>query len=54
MTCLRFLRADSRIPLSEVKKYPHGHIFYDPSIRVLPKDESCSERLDIGNQVYDG
>jgi anaerobic selenocysteine-containing dehydrogenase len=33
------LCAGSRIPLSEVKKYPHGHIFSDESIRVLPRDE---------------
>lgn len=39
----------ARIPLSEVKKYPHGHIFRDPSIRVRPKDEHWKERLDIGN-----
>ena len=39
----------SRIPLSEVKKYPHGHIFDDPTILVLPKDEDCPEKLDVGN-----
>jgi anaerobic selenocysteine-containing dehydrogenase len=39
----------SRIPLSEVRKYPHGHIFEDPSITVLPKDEGWAERLDVGN-----
>lgn len=40
---------NARIPLSEVKKYPHGKIFADPSIRVKPKDEGWSEKLDIGN-----
>ncbi|MBT4159741.1 MAG: molybdopterin dinucleotide-binding protein, partial [Gammaproteobacteria bacterium] len=44
------LTKGSRIPLSEVKKYPHGHIFEDPSIRVLPMDEGHIERLDIGNR----
>ena len=39
----------SRIPLSEVKKYPHGHIFTDPSNLVQPKDEGHTEMLDIGN-----
>ncbi len=39
----------SRITLDEVKKYPSGHIFDDPSITVLPKDEDCAEKLDIGN-----
>ncbi len=43
------LTRGSRVPLSEVKKYPHGHIFDDPSIKVLPKDAECGERLDIGN-----
>ncbi len=45
------LTAGSRIPLSEVKKYPHGHIFSDPSIVVLPKEGGCDERLDIGNAL---
>ncbi len=45
------MTAGSRIPLSEVKQYPHGHIFSDPAITVLPKVEGCEERLDIGNPV---
>ena len=44
----------SRIPLLEVKKYPHGHIFDDPSITVLAKDEDCAEKLDIGNDFMMG
>ena len=39
----------SRIPLSEVKRYPHGYIFDDPEIRVLPKEDGCEERLDVGH-----
>ncbi len=39
----------SRIPLSEVKRYPHGHIFADSSITVLPRQDDCGEMLDIGN-----
>ena len=46
---LEMLCAGSRIPLDEVKRYPHGHIFDDPSITVLPKAEDCEERLDIGH-----
>ncbi|TDI62051.1 MAG: molybdopterin dinucleotide-binding protein [Alphaproteobacteria bacterium] len=46
--------AGSRIPLAEVKKYPHGHIFTDDSIRVLPRDEDCEEKLDIGNEFMIG
>ena len=37
----------SRIPLEEVKKYPHGHIFTDDEIRVAPK-RAGSPRLDVG------
>ncbi|MEN3952810.1 molybdopterin-dependent oxidoreductase [Iodidimonas sp. SYSU 1G8] len=43
------LAKGSRIPLDEVKKYEHGHIFDDPSITVLAKDADCAEKLDIGN-----
>ena len=45
------LTSGSRIALSEVKLYPHGHIFSDSSITVLSKQEGCEERLDIGNAV---
>ncbi|MBM4203155.1 MAG: molybdopterin dinucleotide-binding protein [Gammaproteobacteria bacterium] len=45
------LTVGSRIRLSEVKQYPHGHIFNDPTIIVLPKEEDCEERLDIGNSI---
>jgi anaerobic selenocysteine-containing dehydrogenase len=38
----------SRIPLSEVKKYPDGKIF-DEEILVAPKDPDCTARLDVGN-----
>ncbi|MDH3640704.1 MAG: molybdopterin-dependent oxidoreductase [Gammaproteobacteria bacterium] len=40
----------SRIELDEVKKHPHGHIFDDPSITVLAKDDDCEEKLDVGNE----
>jgi anaerobic selenocysteine-containing dehydrogenase len=43
------ITAGSRIPLSEVKKYPHGRIFDDPSITVLPKEPDCAEKLSIGH-----
>jgi anaerobic selenocysteine-containing dehydrogenase len=45
------MTAGSRIPLSQVKQYPHGHIFSDPSILVLSKEDGCEERLDIGNPI---
>jgi anaerobic selenocysteine-containing dehydrogenase len=45
------LCSGSRIPLTEVKRYPHGHIFADPSLTVLPKVPGCTERLDLGSAV---
>ena len=44
----------SRIPLDEVKQYPHGHIFDDPSILVLPRDVDWEEKLNIGNEFMMG
>jgi anaerobic selenocysteine-containing dehydrogenase len=40
--------AGSRIPLAEVKAHPHGHIWSDPSIVVLPKEDGCEHRLHVG------
>ena len=41
--------AHSRIPLEQVKQYPHGHIF-DSEVRVQPKDPDCADRLDCANE----
>jgi anaerobic selenocysteine-containing dehydrogenase len=41
----------ARIPLDEVKRHEHGHVFDDPSIVVEPKDEGWTHRLDVGNDV---
>jgi len=40
--------ANSRIPLEEVKRYPHGHVF-DSEVIVQPRDEGCDDRLECGN-----
>lgn len=40
--------AHSRIPLDEVKKYPHGHIF-DSDVRVEEKAFGCEAKLDCAN-----
>jgi len=40
---------NSRIPLSEVKQYPHGHVFDEVNEVVQPRDEDCEYRLDVGN-----
>ena len=50
-TLLEWMTEGSRIPLDEVKKYPHGHIFADPSIKVLPKAPGADVRLDVGHGV---
>ncbi|MEH6583838.1 MAG: molybdopterin-dependent oxidoreductase [Halioglobus sp.] len=42
--------AHSRIPLEEVKKYPHGHIF-DSDVNVASKDIDCEAKLDCGNET---
>jgi anaerobic selenocysteine-containing dehydrogenase len=36
--------AHSRIPLAQVKQYPHGHIF-DSEVRVADKDSDCEATL---------
>jgi len=38
----------SRIPLSELKKYPNGAVFPE-DILTAPKDPDCTARLDVGN-----
>ena len=40
--------SQSRIPLTEVKQYPHGHIF-DGDVFVDPKDPDCEARLALAN-----
>jgi len=47
---LALLVRTSRIPLDEVKRHPHGAIFADPSIRVLPKDPDWDARLCVGDE----
>ncbi len=39
----------SRIPLEEVKRYPHGQNFPDPPVFVAPKDEGWEGRFDLAN-----
>lgn len=46
---LDWITAKARIPLDEVKKHPHGHIFEDASIRVLPREPGNAARLDVGH-----
>lgn len=48
---LELLCAGSRIPLAEVKRHPHGAMFPEDSIRVLPKQPGWTERLDVGHPL---
>lgn len=41
--------AGGRIPLDEIKRYPHGQTFADPPTVVAPKDAGWTGRLDVGN-----
>lgn len=46
---LELLARDSRIPLAEVKRHPHGQVFPDPPVFVEEKEANWPHRLDVGN-----
>ncbi len=48
------MTAQGRISLDEVKKYPHGFVFTEPTDTVAGKDQDCSNRLDVGASVILG
>jgi anaerobic selenocysteine-containing dehydrogenase len=40
----------SHVPLDEVKRHPHGHVFEELlDQQVGPSDPDCEDRLDVGN-----
>jgi anaerobic selenocysteine-containing dehydrogenase len=39
----------SRIPLDEVKRHPHGHIYEQVAPRVEPRDADCEVRVAVGD-----
>jgi anaerobic selenocysteine-containing dehydrogenase len=43
--------AHSRVPLAEVKKYPHGHVFENASVRVAARDPACTARLQLADPM---
>jgi anaerobic selenocysteine-containing dehydrogenase len=43
------MMAESRIPLSEIKRHPHGHVFDEEAIHVAAADPDATDRLDVGN-----
>jgi anaerobic selenocysteine-containing dehydrogenase len=44
-----FMCTGSRVPLSEVKRYPHGKVFDDLINVALPRSADCDAMLDLGN-----
>jgi anaerobic selenocysteine-containing dehydrogenase len=46
-----YLTKDARIPLSEVKQYPEGHVFDAPDAVVEPGDPRSDARLELANPV---
>jgi anaerobic selenocysteine-containing dehydrogenase len=44
-----WLSAGSRVPLDEVKRHPHGHVFDEARETVQPRSPDCADRLDVGN-----
>ncbi|MBT7369904.1 MAG: molybdopterin-dependent oxidoreductase, partial [Gammaproteobacteria bacterium] len=46
---LYIIASNGRVSLDDVKAHPNGHIFKDESIKVRPKDDAWSHRLDIGH-----
>ena len=43
------LTRGSRIPLAEVERHPHGHVFAEVRDVVAPRDADCDARLAVGD-----
>ena len=39
----------SRVPLEEVKRYPHGKVFTEVATKVAPRDAACETRLQLAD-----
>jgi anaerobic selenocysteine-containing dehydrogenase len=48
------LTKGSRVPLSEVRKYPEGHVFEDPTAVVRPADPSATGRMELADATMMG
>jgi anaerobic selenocysteine-containing dehydrogenase len=46
LTCSR-----SRVPLSKVKEYPHGHVFDEEGVIVQPRDPDCTAMLQLADPL---
>jgi anaerobic selenocysteine-containing dehydrogenase len=45
---IEFACSQSRVPLQDVKRHPHGHVF-DIEIPVQPRDPACTAMLQLGD-----
>ncbi len=43
--------AHSRVPLDEVRKFPHGHVFDDVALTVAPRDPACTAMLQLADPM---
>lgn len=48
---LDILVRGSRVPLERVKSHPHGHVFDDEPVTVLPADPASTARLELSDPV---
>lgn len=46
---LEMLTERARIPLAEVKKHPHGHVFEEAVDLIEPREAGCEVRLELGD-----
>ncbi len=46
---LEAMMADSRVPLDEIKRHPHGRVFDEEDVVVAAADPDGLDRLDVGN-----
>jgi anaerobic selenocysteine-containing dehydrogenase len=42
---------NARVPLDEVKKHPHGHVFHEVAQTVAPRDPACTAMLQLGDPM---
>jgi anaerobic selenocysteine-containing dehydrogenase len=48
---LELLTTKARVPLGEIKRFPNGAVFEEPSSVVQPKMEGWEARLDLANEL---
>jgi len=42
------MTSTARVPLDEVKRHPHGRLYDEAEIRVEPREEGNTDRLQLG------